>query len=168
MQIFISSVSQGLISYRNIVTEVVAAQAFIPVVEEHFPTPQKSIMREIQEKVFYSAGVIALVGPYYGTESPKIGSNNTPVSYSQYELLYALEYKKPCLVLFTGEHFIPDGGGEGNLPTEDSKMMLRQAEFAAKIRAMPELAWCLFNNAFDLALALAKHRWESWLDERRP
>jgi len=162
-KIFISAVSKGLRSYRETVTEIVAAQSFIPIVQEHFQTPQTSIIEEIRDKIFQSKAVIALVGPYYGGTSP-IVRDGKRLSYSQYELLYALEYRRPCLVLFTGSEFIPDLEPDGKKVVELPDLLRSQEEFIKLIKGGDKsFGRSSFNDRLGLALALAKHRWHEWL-----
>lgn len=156
INVFISATTNGLGSSRSLVTEVVCAQGFKAVVQEHFATPQHAIVREIQQKVFNSGGVIALVGPWYGARSA-VEFEDMVLSYTQYELVYALEKRRPCLVLKT------DGAGMQS-DAEKQEFTDLQNAFVKRLRVRwPDLAWSRFADERGLALALAKHRWDIWL-----
>ena len=158
-RIFISSTSSGLLPYRQIATEVIAAQGFEPVVQEHFATPNSDIADEIRQKVFHCNGVVALVGPYYGEPFP-VEDDGLGLSYSQFELEFALRQNLPCLAAIAADDCDLEDG-----VAEDSALRDQQAAFAAslKTRMTPRLGWSSFGNRFQFAMVLAKIRWTDWL-----
>jgi hypothetical protein len=161
-KIFISATSKGLRSYREIATDVVAAQGYLPVVQEHFPTPSDEITKQIQAKVSECQAVLGIVGPFYGaTSTARDRATRSALSYSQYELKYALHRRRPCLVL------IADAASEfAEADPEPDVYRQCQADFVASLKRMRDarLGWSPFSTPFEFALALAKVRWREWLN----
>lgn len=155
-RIFISATSRGLHDYRRIATEVVAAQGSVPVVQEHFSTPRDQIVREIRQKVYDSQAILAIVGPYFGHSSGVHGRTGEALSYSQYELEYALRFQRPCLVMIA-ECALTEPGAE----SEPDALRESQATFIQQLKV--EQPCQCFSNQYEFALALAKHRWTEWL-----
>ena len=165
-KVFISSTTLGLGPYREIVSEVLIVQGFKPIVQEYFDTPDCPIIHELREKIADAQRVIALVGPFYGTASPADNPRlpGMKLSYTQFELEFALHYRKPTLVLFAGPRFNPEATSLGNPPTQSESLAKLQTEFIRwiKARADADAGRSVFNDRFELAMALAKIDWRTW------
>lgn len=162
MRIFVSSSSLGLVKYRGIVRDVLGAQGFEVVVQESFDTPGEHILTEIKKKISDCQGVIAMVGPFYGKPSP-CEKEGVILSYTQFELEYALHNKMKTHVLFTGQQFEAEPDAKGALPTQSKEEAELQQSFVKKIKRRIEgLGWSSFNSAFDLAMIMAKTKWRQW------
>ena len=162
--IFISSTSQGLKPYRQLATDIVSCQDYKAVVQEHFDTPHDQLILKIKKRITDSAGVIAIVGPYYGAQSQSI-RHGKPLSYTQFELLYALEgCRKPCLILHASDTFQPKADADGNLPQQSAECQEWQQAFIGEIHGFKNCGLATFRDEFEFVLALAKLRWEEWLD----
>lgn len=159
-KIFISATTNGLRDYRRIAAEIVAAQGFTPVVQETFSTPSDEMTRKIESEVFDCSGIIAIVGPYYGQRSTIVEDAPMALSYSQYELKYALHFRRPALALIA----TPDCDLDESDP-EPEDLLRCQAEFVEWLTANTDrrFGWTRFCDRFRFAEALAKHRWREWL-----
>jgi hypothetical protein len=162
--IFVSAATRGLHPYRSIVRDVLLAQGFDVAVEESFTTPEQPIISYLQRGLSRCTGMIALVGPYYGSESPvKDPDTGIKLSYSQYELVFALRQGLRVLVLMTDPNSQAELDTQTALPDEAVEKAALQAAFIERIRKLREGLGCLtFRNKEDLALILAKTRWEAW------
>jgi len=163
LRIFISATTTGLLSYRAIAREVVAAQGYVPLVQEHFSTPKSELTRQIQSNVYHSHALLGIVGPFYGHESNARDRDGAVLSYSQYEVEYALACRRPCLVLISDGAFEVDG-----TDPETAAHQRSQAAFIESLKSRRDrrLGCVVFTSTLEFAVALAKIRWQEWFGGR--
>jgi len=163
-KIYISATTKGLWRLRGIVRDIVDSQGYAAVVQENFSMPRDEIVGEIHEKVFACQGLIALAGPFYGSCASLKDPAGYALSYTQYEVEYALHHKRPCVALITGDSFVPDANRDGSIPEEDAADQKLQKDFIQRLKKPSRgVGRSTFNNDFEMVFALAKHRWSEWL-----
>lgn len=162
--IFVSATTQGLSAYRRLVRDVLQAQGFEVAVHETFTTPNQPIIRHLQEGLGRCRGIIALVGDYYGRESPAACRvNGSRLSYTQYELEFALHQGLKTLVLIADPDSQADTDTKAAMPAEPKEKTALQAAFIERVKGLPRGLGCLpFRTREDLALILAKTDWRDW------
>ena len=67
-RVFISATSRELGSYRKAVAEILLKLGALPVVQEHFPPDNRSVVEMLRDKIGGCDAVICLVGRCYGFE----------------------------------------------------------------------------------------------------
>lgn len=102
-RIFLSAVSTELRSMRQSVARTVRTLGYDPVVQDDFPTGHGELRQWLREQIDGCEGVIQLVGDAYGAEPPDVDPHYGRVSYTQFELLYAIEKGKKTWVIVIGE-----------------------------------------------------------------
>lgn len=159
-RIFVSATSKGLLPYRAIVRDVLAAQGFDVDVQESFDTPGQPIRIELQERISTCRGMIALVGPYYGSES-SVRFEGMQLSYTQYELVFAKKSDRQILAFIASGDFKPDENEK--IDPEHPELAERQLDFIKWIkRHKRDIGYTKFSNRLELALGLAKTDWRNW------
>jgi len=170
LRVFVSAVSNGLKLHRSIATEIVAAQGFVPVVQEHFSTPTQHILHEIRGAISKCAAGLFIVGPAYGHPSPvphggmfplsQGSTTDQPLSYSQFEFFYARRLGRPCLVLL-----VKDDCEFSDCQVEEPRLRLLQDDYRKYLyeaNLREQYGWQSFADRFEFVKALARFRWSTW------
>ena len=89
-RIFISSVSRELKTVRQLVANTLTALGYEPVWQDIFDTSSDDIRPMLRKKIDSCTAILQIVGDAYGAEPPLPDEQFGRVSYTQYELLYAL------------------------------------------------------------------------------
>lgn len=97
-RLFLSAVSEELRTARKDVAATVRTLGFDPVSQDDFPTGHGELRQWLREQLDSCEGVIQLVGQGYGAEPPTVDPLYGRLSYTQFELLYAIENKKKTWV----------------------------------------------------------------------
>ena len=102
-RLFLSAVSEELLSARKAVAATVRKLGFDPVSQDDFPTGYGELRKWLREQVDSCEGLIQLVGQGYGAESTEVDPGYGRVSYTQLEFLYASAKGKKTWVIVIGE-----------------------------------------------------------------
>jgi hypothetical protein len=129
-RIFISSVSSELKSARDLVAKVLLFLGFEPVWQDVFETLAGDLNRELREKIDSCSGVIQLVGDRYGHARHASDSKDAPVSYTQYEAIYARSKGKRVWYILLDPSFPRDQAA----PEPEALAKLQQ-DYRASIRS---------------------------------
>jgi tetratricopeptide (TPR) repeat protein len=118
-RLFLSAVSEELRTARKDVAAAVRTLGFDPVSQDDFPTGYGELRQWLRQQLDTCEGVIQLVGQGYGAEPPTVDPKYGRVSYSQVELLYAIQHKKKTWVIVIGPDFPRDRSADQlDLPRE--------------------------------------------------
>ena len=102
-RIFLSAVSTELRTARQAVARTVRTLGYDPVSQDDFPTGYGELRQWLREQIDGCEGLIQLVGDAYGAEPPDADPEFGRVSYTQFELLYALRKGKKTWVVLIGD-----------------------------------------------------------------
>src|SRR5574337_631080 len=102
-RIFLSAVSAELRTARQAVARTVRTLGYDPVSQDDFPTGYGELHQWLREQIDGCEGLIQLVGEAYGAEPPAANWEFGRVSYTQFELLYAVRKGKKTWVIVIGE-----------------------------------------------------------------
>lgn len=118
-RLFLSAVSEELRTARKDVAATVRTLGFDPVSQDDFPTGQGELGQWLRRQLDSCEGVIQLVGRRYGAEPPTVDPAYGRISYTQFELLYAIQHKKKTWVIVIGPDFpCEKPGNQLDLPRE--------------------------------------------------
>jgi TolA-binding protein len=106
--IFISAVSKELRGARQLVANTLTFLGYEPEWQDIFGTEQGDLRAMLRRRIDASKGVVQLVGECYGAEPPTPDEQFSRVSYTQYEVLYALSKGKKVWYLFLDTGFATD------------------------------------------------------------
>ncbi len=156
--IFISSVTDGLASYRRLVAEVVRGNGYRTEVQDDFEIRGDQVETMIREKIHGSQGVICLLGPSYGQKSPMLAGDYY-LSYSQMELVMARRFGKPTYIFVARNEAL-----RGERKPEPLEYTALQAEFIKSLRTVDgRQLYYYFTDEYTLLKLLATAQWERWL-----
>lgn len=156
--IFISSVTDGLASYRRLVAKIVRGNGYRTEVQDDFEIRGDRVEDMIREKIRASQGVICLLGPSYGQPSP-MRAGDYYLSYSQMELVMAYQYGKPRYIFLAQEEALR--GARKPEPPEHTAL---QAAFIENLRTQDgRQLYYRFKGKYTLLKLLATAQWERWL-----
>ncbi|MEM9018786.1 MAG: DUF4062 domain-containing protein, partial [Verrucomicrobiota bacterium] len=99
---FLSAVTQEFGSLRRKVDEVVRFLGGETESMEIWGTESGDLRDILREKIDSCDEIIQIVGVGYGAEPPTVDSEYGRVSYTQYEVLYAIQQGKKPYLLFAG------------------------------------------------------------------
>ena len=102
-RLFLSAVSSELRTVRQRVAATVRTLGFDPVSQDDFPTGYGELRLWLREQVDGCEGLIQIVGQGYGAEPREVDADYGRVSYTQFELLYALRQHKKTWLIIAGE-----------------------------------------------------------------
>jgi Tetratricopeptide repeat/Domain of unknown function (DUF4062) len=132
--IFISAVSRELQSTRFIVANTLTALGYKPTWQEITSTETGDVKALIGDGVDQSHAVLQIVGRSYGFAPTEPDEEFGPVSYTQYEALYAHSKKKPVWYIILDESHPTDC--ENDEPEELQKL---QSDYRTHIQAQHAL-----------------------------
>ncbi|HRP23995.1 DUF4062 domain-containing protein [Thauera sp.] len=116
-RIFLSAVSTELRTARQAVARTVRTLGYDPVSQDDFPTGYGELRQWLREQIDGCEGLIQLVGDAYGAEPPDADHEFGRVSYTQFELLYALRKGKKTWVVLVSDRCARDhAASELDLP----------------------------------------------------
>jgi tetratricopeptide (TPR) repeat protein len=107
-RIFISAVSKELHSARQLVANTLTYLGYEPVWQDIFGTEQGDIRQMLRRRIDSCEGLIQLVGQRSGFSPTDPEIDTQAVSFTQYELLYALETGKKTWPILLGDDFPAD------------------------------------------------------------
>jgi len=124
------------------------------------------MLQMIETKIDSSQGVFCLVGHHFGHPSPFRDPGGQPVSYTQYEWLYAFRSRKPLVTLLTtgevdDESRDPDSSGMGMFQ-EGFRRMVKELDSTGKSKS----GWGEFASEADFLYWMARFRWDHWPERR--
>lgn len=132
--IFISAVSKELAPSRQLVANTLLLLGYEPVWQDVFGTEAGDLKKVLRDKINRSRGVIQLVGNAYGFEPKTPDPEFGPVSYTQYEALYARKRGlKVWYLQIEGTFPVTP------YPPEPPEHIQRQAEYREKIKQYADL-----------------------------
>lgn len=132
--IFISAVSRELHSARDLVAKTLLVLGYEPKWQDIASTETGDLRAVLRKWVDDSAAVIQLVGHCYGFAPQESDTQFGPVSYTQYEALYARQRGKPVWHLILGDDHPTDG-----CSSEPQNLRELQASYRDKVKSYPDL-----------------------------
>lgn len=103
--IFISSVSRELHTTRDLVAKTLYSQGYDPKWEDIANSDPGNLLATIRDWIDQSAGVIQLVGHCYGGQTDIVDPAHGPLSYTQYEAVYARQKTLPVwYIILSAQH----------------------------------------------------------------
>jgi hypothetical protein len=127
--IFISAVSKELKSARQLVANTLQFLGYDPVWEDNFNTEQGDIREILRRKIDECEGVVQIVGQCHGTALAVPDEVFGPVSYTQYEALYARSQGRKVWYLVLDDTFPGDPHAE-----EPEELRKAQAAYRARLQ----------------------------------
>ena len=102
-RIFISAVTSGLRTTRQLVANALLRLGYAPVIQEIIGTESGDLRQVLRDKIDDCDELIQLVGRGYGAEPSTVDPEMRRVSYTQFEFLHAEQKKKKTWVIFAEE-----------------------------------------------------------------
>ena len=102
-RLFLSAVSTELRAARQRVARTVRTLGYDPVSQDDFPTGHGELRKWLREQIDACEGLVQLVGQGYGAEPATMDPEYGRVSYTQFELLYAVRQGKKTWVIVVGQ-----------------------------------------------------------------
>ncbi|WP_339612967.1 tetratricopeptide repeat protein [uncultured Rubinisphaera sp.] len=157
-RIFISAVSSEFRSTRQTVANILPRLGYEPVVLEIFGTEAGDLRTMLREKIDSCQGLVQIVGDAYGfaplTDDPDFG----PVSYTQYEFLYAQQTDKKTWLIFAE----PDCSRDTELEQLDLPDAAEHSDPIAEQKRRREL-----QQSYRERVKKSEHVWHSAADNAR-
>jgi TolA-binding protein len=139
--IFISAVSKELRGARQLVANTLTFLGYEPEWQDIFGTEQGDLRAMLRRRIDSSKGVVQLVGECYGAEPPTADEQFGPVSYTQYEALYALSKGKKVWYLFLDTGFATDSHEK-----EPEELENLQTAYRARVKSESHLYHALTSK----------------------
>ena len=136
-EIFISSTSHDLRSYRQVITDELFKAGYHPIVQEYFGADHRSLTRKLNESICNCSTVICLVGHVFGA-APDLDCE-APRSYTQLEYDAARLLGIRVYLLFTQDESVAD-----NPPDQSDALRALQESYRESI--LPEGTASFFDS----------------------
>jgi tetratricopeptide (TPR) repeat protein len=105
VKIFVSATSSDLRTLRNQVKMWLLDMGWLPVVQDHFPPDDKSVMDMLRKRIQECDAVIHIVGNCYGAEPQTAPKGQPRSSFTQLEAVIARQLRKRLFLVLLDESF---------------------------------------------------------------